>query len=68
MASAHGFWVGSGDQQRLCWQIDGEFVSDKALRAWVWHNMTGVSRYVDVMRAYQTEAYSNRHRSTSGNQ
>ena len=68
MAEARGFWIGRGDKQVLCWEIDGEFITDKALRQLVWHNMEGVDRYVDVIRQYQVDAYAKRHQAMSANQ
>ena len=68
MADARGFWIGRGDKQVLCWQIDGEFITDKALRTWVFRNVDGVMRYVDVIRQCQVDAYANRHRETSAPQ
>ena len=55
-AKVHGFWVGD----RLIWQINGEFISDRALRSWCWHNVDGVMRYVDVVRRAHTDAYAAR--------
>jgi hypothetical protein len=31
---ANGFWI----RDHLIWQINGEFISDRALRSWVFHN------------------------------
>lgn len=59
---AHGFWVGRGDRALLCWQIDGEFVSDRALRSWVYHNMDGIDRHVGpCVLALHVNAYAKRH-------
>jgi hypothetical protein len=68
MADVRGFWIGRGDRQRLCWCIDGEFISDHALRTWVWHNVPGIMRYVDVIRQCQCDAYANRHQSAPASQ
>lgn len=53
-----GFWKGDV----LWWRIGDEEVSDKDLRAWVWHNCDGIMRYVDVIRQCQSDAYANRQR------
>jgi hypothetical protein len=55
MAEAKGFWKG----KHLWWRINGEEISDSDLRTWVWHNVPGVMRYVDVIRQGQVEAYAN---------
>jgi hypothetical protein len=58
MAEARGFWKG----EHLWWTINGEEVSDRDLRTWVYHNVEGVMRYVDVIRQCQVDAYANRQR------
>lgn len=58
MAEARGFWKGDD----LWWKIDGEEVSDKDLRRWVWHNIDGMMKYVDVIRQLHVDAYANRAR------
>jgi hypothetical protein len=55
---ARGFWIGG----RLIWQINGAFVSDRALRRWVYDNMSGIDRYVDVIRHLHTAAYASHNR------
>jgi hypothetical protein len=59
---AHGFWVGRGERAKLCWQINGEFVSDRALRQWVYHNMDGrIDRYVGTcVLQMHVDAYAKR--------
>lgn len=56
MPEAKGFWKGDA----LWWRIGADEISDKDLRTWVWSNLSGVSRYVDVVRKYQIDAYANR--------
>lgn len=68
MTEARGVWIGRGDKQVLCWLIDGEFISDRALRTWLWHNMEGVGRYVDVIRQCHVDAYATRHSVTSASE
>lgn len=55
---ARGYWKGDV----LWWQIGDEHVSDRDLRTWCWHNMDGISRYVDVVRQYHVDAYAKRTR------
>lgn len=56
MTEARGFWK----DEVLWWRIGGEEISDKDLRNWIWHNLDGIGRYVDVVRKYQIDAYANR--------
>lgn len=58
MSEARGFWKGDA----LWWRIGDEEISDKDLRTWVYHNVEGVMRYVDVIRQCQVESYANRQR------
>lgn len=58
-SAARGFWKG----EQLWWRIGDEEISDRDLRNWVWHNVEGVMRYVDVIRECQVIAYANRPRS-----
>lgn len=58
MSEARGIWRGDA----LWWRIGDEEVSDKDLRTWVWHNVPGVMRYVDVIRKCHVDAYAARKR------
>jgi hypothetical protein len=58
MTEARGFWK----DEVLWWRIGGDEISDKDLRTWIWHNLEGVGRYVDVVRKYQIDAYANRNK------
>ena len=61
---ARGVWIGRGDSQRLVWIIEGEFVTDYALRRWVYANTEDgdPSRHVDVIRECHAAKYASRHR------
>lgn len=62
MADAKGFWIDQNGRLELCWQIDGEFVSDPALRSWIFHNNTDSHRqYVGpVVRACHVDQWATR--------
>ena len=44
----------------LFWSINGEWVSDGALRNWCANNMRTPDRYVDVVRRCHVVAWANR--------
>lgn len=58
MTEARGFWKGDD----LWWRIGDEEISDKDLQRWVWQNIDGVMKYVDVIRKFHVDAYANRAR------
>lgn len=51
--------------EELIWTINGEDISDRALRSWCYHNVEGVMRYVDVVRDLHVRAWANRNRSST---
>lgn len=56
MSDVRGFWKGAV----LWWRIGDEEICDKDLRTWIWHNLDGIGRYVDVVRQFQIDAYAHR--------
>lgn len=44
--------------KELWWNIEGNWVSDKDLRNWCYHNMPDTWKYVEVVRQIQIDAYA----------
>ena len=37
-AEAIGYWIKNNGHAHIVWQINGEFISDRELRRWIYHN------------------------------
>ena len=35
---AHGYWIKNNNRWQIVWQINGEFITDRALRNFIYHN------------------------------
>jgi len=40
-----GYWIRQNGAQKLLWVLNGEFISDAALRTWIFHNNHGYDKY-----------------------
>lgn len=53
-------WRGEEADAELYWTIDGEDISDRELRQWVFRNMPSPDCHVDVIRHMHVTAFARR--------